>query len=149
MRRAGSQGRSLPTHAYDLQIRQAGAPMNRFPRTHLYIDQYSGNVLAVYDPKADGWGDTVLNWLVPLHDGKAFGMMGRIIVFVLGLLPSVMFVTGFMRWNQKHRARKRSLMLHSRPASERSVTGKLTVPAFRWRDRPAGVVAVEQPLQDR
>jgi uncharacterized iron-regulated membrane protein len=98
---------TTPTQTYDLQIRQKGAPMNRFPRTHLYIDQYSGAVLALYDPKLDGWGDTVLNWLVPIHDGKAFGLAGRIVVFILGLMPAVMFVTGFMRWNQKRRASKR------------------------------------------
>jgi uncharacterized iron-regulated membrane protein len=80
--------------------------MTRFPRTHLYLDQYTGRVLAAYDPKADGIGDTVLNWLVPLHDGKAFGMAGRITVMLLGLTPAVMFVTGFMRWAQKRVARE-------------------------------------------
>jgi uncharacterized iron-regulated membrane protein len=101
-----------PAQTYDLQIRQAGAPMNRFPRTHMFIDQYSGDVLATYDPHSDGWGDTAVNWLVPIHDGKAFGTAGRIVVMVLGLVPSVLFVTGFMRWNQKRRARRRSVRLH-------------------------------------
>jgi uncharacterized iron-regulated membrane protein len=96
------------TQFYDLQIRQAGAPMTRFPRTHLYLDQYTGKVLAVYDPKADGVGDTILNWLVPLHDGKAWGMFGRVMVMVLGLVPAVMFVTGFMRWKQKRMPRHAS-----------------------------------------
>jgi uncharacterized iron-regulated membrane protein len=96
---------SAPDSIYDLQIRQAGAPVNRFPRTHLYLDQYSGSVLGVKDPKTDGFGDTVLNWLVPLHDGKAFGMAGRIMVMVLGLVPAMMFVTGFMRWKQKRAPR--------------------------------------------
>ncbi len=72
------------TQTYDLQIRQAGAPMNRFPRTHLFIDQYSGSILDVHDPKVDGFGDRVLNWLVPLHDGKAFGLVGRVVVMLLG-----------------------------------------------------------------
>jgi uncharacterized iron-regulated membrane protein len=101
---------SAPSDTYDLQIRQAGAPMNRFPRTHLYIDQYNGQILTVYDPKSDGWGDTVLNWLVPIHDGKAFGLVGRIVVMGLGLVPAVMFCTGFMRWRHDrtvHRATRR------------------------------------------
>jgi uncharacterized iron-regulated membrane protein len=97
---------TLPDQPYDLEIRQAGAPMTRFPRTHLYLDQYTGGVLAVYDPKTDGVGDTVLNWLVPLHDGKAFGMVGRVLVMLMGLVPSVMMVTGFMRWRQKRTAWK-------------------------------------------
>src|SRR5262249_49385767 len=87
-------------------IRPAGAPMNRFPRTHLFVDQYSGRVVDVLDPKVDGFGDLVLNWLVPLHDGKAFGIVGRVVVMLLGLTPSVMLVTGFMRWNQKRRAQR-------------------------------------------
>jgi uncharacterized iron-regulated membrane protein len=94
------------TQTYDLQIRQAGAPMTRFPRTHLFIDQYTNRILSVYDPKRDAVGDVVLNWLVPLHDGKAFGMAGRVIVMILGLVPSVMFVTGFMRWRQKRIAHR-------------------------------------------
>ncbi|MDB5702587.1 MAG: hypothetical protein JWL66_2786 [Sphingomonadales bacterium] len=89
---------------YDLQIRQAGDPMTRFPRTHLWIDQYSGRILAVRDPHRDAAGDTVLNWLVPLHDGKAFGMIGRILVMMIGLTPSILLATGIMRWQQKRRA---------------------------------------------
>lgn len=95
----------LPTGTYDLEIRQAGAPMTRFPRTHLYLDQYSGAVLAVYDPKRDDAGDTILNWLVPLHDGKAFGLVGRVWVMLLGLVPIAMVATGFARWRQKRAAR--------------------------------------------
>jgi uncharacterized iron-regulated membrane protein len=107
---------SAATEPYDLTIRQAGAPMSRFPRTHLWIDQYSGRVLAIKDPRKDTISDTVLNWLVPIHDGKAFGIAGRVVVAILGLLPLVLFITGFMRWCQKRvirlkvetRARNRS-----------------------------------------
>ena len=112
-----------PTQTYDLQIRQAGAPMNRFPRTHLYLDQYTGSVLAVYDPKLDGVGDTILNWLVPLHDGKAFGMVGRVWVMLLGLMPLVMFVSGFMRWSQKRTARARGSRLRDRTSDLRREYG--------------------------
>lgn len=108
---------SAPTQTYDLQIRQAGAPMSRFPRTHLYMDQYTGRVLAVYDPKVDGFGDTVLNWLVPIHDGKAFGFGGRVAVMLLGLVPAVMFVTGVMRWRQKRTAARDAA---TRPGASRT-----------------------------
>ena len=61
---------------YDLQIRQAGAPMSRFPRTHLFVDQFSGEILAVYNPKSDGWGDTVLNWLLSYMTARHLGWQG-------------------------------------------------------------------------
>ncbi len=98
---------STVTEPYDLQIRQAGAPLSRFPRTHLWIDQYTGGVLAVKDPRTDTPSDTILNWLVPIHDGKAFGLGGRVMVAVLGLLPLVLFVTGVMRRWQKRVVRRK------------------------------------------
>ena len=81
--------------------RRADEPLSAHAPLHRSIQR---PFLTVYDPKADGFGDTVLNWLVPLHDGKAFGMAGRVLVMLLGLMPAVMFVTGYMRWNQKRRA---------------------------------------------
>jgi uncharacterized iron-regulated membrane protein len=111
-----------PTETYDLQIRQAGAPMNRFPRTHLFIDQYSGHILTVYDPKTDGFGDFVLNWLVPIHDGKAFGMIGRVLVMVLGLMPSVMLLTGYLRWNQKRTAGRAARRMRDQHKTTATVT---------------------------
>jgi uncharacterized iron-regulated membrane protein len=101
-----------PTDSYNLQIRQAGDPMTRFPKTHVWIDQYSGAVLQRRDPHRDSAGDTVLNWVVPLHDGKAFGMIGRVLVLFLGLFPLVLFVTGTMRWLQKRAARLKSASRH-------------------------------------
>jgi hypothetical protein len=37
----------------------------------------------------------------PLHNGQAFGMTGRILVFLSGLACPVLFVTGVMRRRQK------------------------------------------------
>ncbi|MFZ2452500.1 MAG: PepSY-associated TM helix domain-containing protein [Methylovulum miyakonense] len=42
----------------------------------------------------------------PLHSGKAFGWTGRILVFLSGLACPLLFVTGFIRWQQKRRAKQ-------------------------------------------
>jgi len=91
---------------FRIQLRQPGEPSERFPRTTVWLDQYSGEVLAVRDPREHAAGDVVLAWLHPLHSGEAFGMPGRLIVLVTGILPPVLFVTGVMRWMQKRRARR-------------------------------------------
>ena len=78
----------------------------------MWIDQYSGAVLAVRDPRDDGPADIFLNWLHPLHNGEAFGMPGRIVVCAAGALPAVLFVTGLRRWRQKARARRRMALRH-------------------------------------
>jgi uncharacterized iron-regulated membrane protein len=69
------------------------------------VDQYSGKVLQLYTPSNATAGDHFLGWLFPLHTGRAFGLLGRILILVLGLIPTVLYVTGFIRWLQKRQAK--------------------------------------------
>lgn len=70
------------------------------------IDQYTGQILKVYDSGAGSAGDVLLDWQWPLHSGQAFGWTGRILVLLAGLACPVLYVTGVMRWLQKRRAAK-------------------------------------------
>ena len=92
---------TLATEPYDLEMRQPSEPVTRFPHTHVFLDQYDGRVLAAQDPRRDTVGDMILNWIVPIHDGKAFGTIGRAWVMLIGLVPALLSVTGLMRWWQK------------------------------------------------
>lgn len=69
------------------------------------IDQYSGKVLRIYAPINATEGDHFLGWLFPLHTGYAFGLPGRILTLVLGLVSTVLYVTGFIRWRQKRKTK--------------------------------------------
>jgi uncharacterized iron-regulated membrane protein len=75
----------------------------------LWIDQYSGKIL--HERKADTRtvGDIFVEWLYPLHTGEAFGFMGQLIILLSGLLPLLLYVTGVIRWLQKHKAKKRNI----------------------------------------
>ncbi|OAI10284.1 peptidase M4 [Methylomonas koyamae] len=70
------------------------------------VDQYSGEILKVYDSGGGSAGDVLLDWQWPLHSGHAFGWPGRILVLLSGLACPVLFVTGVIRWRQKCRARR-------------------------------------------
>jgi uncharacterized iron-regulated membrane protein len=52
-------------------------------------------------------GDVFLAWQYPLHSGKAFGAIGRFIIFVSGIVLTVLCVTGIMIWLRKRSARTR------------------------------------------
>jgi uncharacterized iron-regulated membrane protein len=65
----------------------------------------------VRDGLQETGGDVVLNWLHPLHNGEVFGLTGRIIVFISGLIPLLLFMTGYLRWRHKRRAKT---FVHSR-----------------------------------
>ncbi|MDP3331254.1 MAG: PepSY-associated TM helix domain-containing protein [Methylococcaceae bacterium] len=80
------------------------------PSRTLWLDQYTGKLLQEREPAKNAAGDTLLQWLYPLHSGEAFGLTGRILICISGLAPAVLYVTGLIRWLQKRRA-KRSVKL--------------------------------------
>lgn len=92
--------------AWRIAMYQEGEPSRRFPRTQVWIDPINGEVLAKRDTKQDTGGDVLMHWLHPLHNGEVFGITGRILVFIAGFLPLILFVTGLVRWLQKRRARR-------------------------------------------
>lgn len=84
-----------------INLARPGEPSRRFPRTNVWLDPHDGRIVAVRDGLAEGGGDIMLNWLHPLHGGEAFGIVGRLLAFVAGLVPSVLLVTGFLRWRRR------------------------------------------------
>jgi len=99
-------------HNWRVVFYQSGEPSRRFSRTQVWVNPHDGKIIAVRDGLADSGGDTLLNWLHPLHNGEVFGLTGRILVFISGLLPLILFVTGVMRWQQKRRAKQRIARRH-------------------------------------
>ncbi|NOT84458.1 MAG: PepSY domain-containing protein [Methylococcaceae bacterium] len=90
---------------YMVAKRQAGETNRKRPRSKVWIDQYSGKVLAVQDPNQFTAGETFMNVLWPLHDGQILGLPGRILWCLVGFAPLVLYVTGILRWLQKRRAK--------------------------------------------
>ncbi|WP_333873810.1 PepSY-associated TM helix domain-containing protein [Methylobacter sp.] len=75
------------------------------PTRTLWLDQYNGKIVQEHDPESNAAGDVFLQWLYPLHNGEAFGLGGRILIFISGLLPTILYVTGFIRWRQKRKTK--------------------------------------------
>ncbi len=98
---------------YMVAKRQAGEANRKRPRSKVWIDQYSGKVLAIQNPNQFTAGETFLNLLWPLHDGQALDLPGRILWCIAGFAPLVLYVTGILRWQQKHDARNRKLIYRS------------------------------------
>lgn len=99
----GSAGKPI-----SVRFHQAAEPGRRFPRSQVWVHPASGEILAVRDPLENTGGDTFMDWMHPLHNGEALGMGGRLLACVGGLFPALAFVTGWLRWRHKVRARKAS-----------------------------------------
>lgn len=95
------------TGTYEIGLRQPGEVTRSFGRTQVWIDPYNGEILAVRDPRDATFADSFFAWQFPLHNGEAFGLAGRWIIFFSGLAPAVLYVTGLLVWWRKARARRR------------------------------------------
>ena len=100
----------LPQHAdgvIEIGLRQPGEVRRTSGESIVWLDQYSGVVLGVRDWRLLTSGETFLAWLFPLHNGEALGFIGRIIVFVTGFVPLILYITGIRMWWLKRVARRR------------------------------------------
>lgn len=95
-----------PQGSYRIWLYQHGEPSERFPKTIVWVDQYSGQILTTRAPINQSAGDTFITWLHPLHSGEIAGLTGRWLIFFSGWIPLILYITGFWRWQQKRLASK-------------------------------------------
>lgn len=99
---------NAPNGVYVIGKQAADEPSRSRTFRNVSVDQYSGRVLQVQDRNNFTAGERFLEWLYPLHSGEAFGDIGRPVTLLIGLTPLLLFITGFMRWRGKRRARRRA-----------------------------------------
>jgi len=99
---------SAPDDPYLVLMRHADYPRRSNGGSRVYIDPYTGQVLATVDSRTAASGDALLAWLFPTHNGEIGGLLGRVIVLVAGLMPAVLLVTGFVLWRFRRRAMRRA-----------------------------------------
>jgi uncharacterized iron-regulated membrane protein len=92
---------------YIIRKYQAEEANYAWPSTVIWIDQYSGKVLAYLNPYEYTAGEIFLNVLFPLHSGEALGLLGRAVVFVSGFVPLILFISGIFHWLHIRNYRRR------------------------------------------
>lgn len=93
-----------------LRVQVSGDPHRRFPGSFIFMDQQSGEVLAVHDLQQGNSASHIASWFRPIHDGSIAGLGTRVLAFVAGLLPLALLITGFLFWRERQ-ARRRHLHL--------------------------------------
>jgi len=114
---------SLPRKAgdaYEIRLRQPGEVRQGSGSTRVWIDAGRGTVLSVRDPRRAPAGDTLLNWLYPLHTGEAFGLPGRLVITVFGLAPLMFALTGLLIWLKRRRGHRHHLTREQQRAGMRA-----------------------------
>jgi uncharacterized iron-regulated membrane protein len=94
------------TGPFRMRVQVPGDPHRRFPGSFIFVDQYSGQILAVHDSDQGPVSTQVAKWIRAIHDGSIAGLGTRLLAIVLGLIPSVLLVTGFLYWRQRRTRRE-------------------------------------------
>jgi uncharacterized iron-regulated membrane protein len=93
------------SEAFRVRVQMPDDPHRRFPSSFVFVDQYSGAVLAVHDVRQGNAATTTAKWIRVLHDGSVAGLATRILAVLLGLVPLGLFVTGVLHWRRRLAAR--------------------------------------------
>lgn len=76
----------------------------RFRYEMLYIDGVSGDLAFTRGHHLGSSGDKFMLWQYPLHSGQLFGFWGRVFIGAVGLIVTLLSVTGVILWLKKRRA---------------------------------------------
>jgi uncharacterized iron-regulated membrane protein len=95
--------------AYFYEVRGSRDIFERAPKggsTEVMFDGETGALVKLFLPTGEHAGNTVEAWLYALHMTRVFGRAYQIFVCVLGLLITLLSVTGAYVWWRKRRARE-------------------------------------------
>ncbi len=106
----GSEVRWIETSGEDgrevtLRLFNGNEPSRRFPQTYLKLHPVTAEVLHQRNFHQLPGGDKLWAWIHPLHNGEAFGVFGRVVATMLGLVPISLMLSGFIRYLHKRKAR--------------------------------------------
>ena len=132
-----------PRGVYRVNLREAGDTSAR-STTVVFIDPRSRSILQAVDRTTRGGGDTFLSWQRMLHEGSAFGIVWRFLVFLGGMLPALMMVTGLMMWLRRHRRPSRATSACGR--NVRRLAGQLEADV-RHQSLAGALDQIEHPFE--
>ncbi len=79
----------------------------------VFIDPGSGSIVRRVDPATRTKGDVFLSMQRAMHSGAPFGLIGRVVICLVGLLPGLFVFTGSLMWLRNRASRP---ALSARPA---------------------------------
>jgi uncharacterized iron-regulated membrane protein len=93
------------TYTWQVRTNQEIDDRSRRYTTQVLFDADSGALRLVLLPSGQYAGNTISNWLYALHMANVFGLPYRILVCVMGLIVTMLSITGVYIWWKKRRSR--------------------------------------------
>lgn len=90
----------------------------RHGNSELTLDAMTGKQLSLYIPNNIKTGDIINNWLFTLHMGHLWGLPMQVFICLMGLVITMLSITGVVIWLKK---RKAKLIALNNPEAKRKV----------------------------
>lgn len=98
----------IPSDSYRVAFTLPEDAWQDYGANNLWLDQYSGETLALWQISQLPAGNQFMTWQFPLHNGDALGLPGRLLVLLTGFAPLLFFVTGGYLWWTKRQLKRRA-----------------------------------------
>ena len=72
-------------------------------RLWTYVNMETGKITAQRHDAGENAGDTFFIWQYALHSGHAFGLAGRLLVTLAGLVTIYLGISGYRLWWKRRR----------------------------------------------
>lgn len=82
-------------------------PSTTRPRAsdQIWLDGYTASTLGLYEAGNLPAGNVVIDWMLPIHSGEVFGIVGRVLFLLGALCLSGLALTGVWQWFERRRLR--------------------------------------------
>ena len=87
--------------AYAVRTYNAARDLDDQGRQWTYVHMIDGTIIGTRHDNGSSGGDQFFAWQYPLHSGKAFGEVGRWLVFLGGLATVHLCIGGWMLWARR------------------------------------------------
>ena len=108
---------------YIFRVRGSG-DMSKSGGTNVFFDAGTGELKGLAGPGLEPAGPVISRWHYWLHTARVFGLPMQIFVCVMGLVITMLSVTGVYIWWKKRRARKFSASRRSETADAEEVAAE-------------------------
>lgn len=104
------------SHPFTVSFKDPHQPMTSYGYNTVSIHPVSGDIIQI-----QRWEDTsaaaaFLAWQFPLHNGEAFGLAGKWMIFITGFIPLILYTTGLLMWLKRRKARPLTRATKLQPA---------------------------------
>ncbi|MDR6306319.1 putative iron-regulated membrane protein [Nitrobacter vulgaris] len=95
-------------NTWRILLRPPGSDPALRTRGAIWLDPWTGALTHDRTPDSMSLGDRYMTGQLWLHNGSAFGLLGRLLVFATGFVPLILFVTSFQIWRWRRAAKNRT-----------------------------------------